>query len=529
MNLGNLGAIGTGLQTGFADAQRQAMLIQQEQMKLDEAKRQLQARTAAGAGLMQPMQMPPQGPQAPPPGQASQPRAVPGLPPAGGAPGAPGGAPASGGGGMPPGIPGVAPGMQQGAPMGGGMGMPPGNAPDQMMQAIAQRIKNANPGIDPGTLWEAVKAHADMLVQLQPYQRDQIKDMADMMSYSAKVQKIENDAQMAIQRAQSAAEVAEIKATTAQMIANLRDSTTRRGQDMRFDASQARTDLQRELGTGRLALDEKKIQNTEWYRENLVRLKDAGLSQRTAEAEMRERIAQLRDDTTRRGQDLAHEDRQGALDVRLQQVQNTKEYRDAIVALKNKGLDQTAAENEIRNRLRERGLDITERATGVRLDQGQQNIDLKRELAALADETRRRGQDMTADTARAKLAEHPVMVKIRNINHDIDRLYGTNAGMKPSQSTQRQIDALQAERTRQVQQLEAAGYSKDEIAKELRSGGAKAPPQSNGVTVPVSRDGTPAQEELPPQARAQLREGAETTFNNGQVWTLQNGQPKRVR
>jgi hypothetical protein len=35
--------------------------------------------------------------------------------------------------------------------------------------------------------------------------------------------------------------------------------------------------------------------------------------------------------------------------------------------------------------------------------------------------------------------------------------------------------------------------------------------------------------ELPPAARAQLQEGHETTFGNGQVWTLQNGQPKRIR
>lgn len=35
--------------------------------------------------------------------------------------------------------------------------------------------------------------------------------------------------------------------------------------------------------------------------------------------------------------------------------------------------------------------------------------------------------------------------------------------------------------------------------------------------------------ELPPQAIAALKEGHETTFTNGQTWTLENGKPKKVR
>jgi hypothetical protein len=38
-----------------------------------------------------------------------------------------------------------------------------------------------------------------------------------------------------------------------------------------------------------------------------------------------------------------------------------------------------------------------------------------------------------------------------------------------------------------------------------------------------------AQATLPPQAKAQLRDGVTTTFKNGQKWTLQNGQPVRVQ
>lgn len=37
------------------------------------------------------------------------------------------------------------------------------------------------------------------------------------------------------------------------------------------------------------------------------------------------------------------------------------------------------------------------------------------------------------------------------------------------------------------------------------------------------------QEQLPPQAAASLKEGHETTFGNGQVWTLRNGKAERVK
>lgn len=41
--------------------------------------------------------------------------------------------------------------------------------------------------------------------------------------------------------------------------------------------------------------------------------------------------------------------------------------------------------------------------------------------------------------------------------------------------------------------------------------------------------GSPAGAKLPPQAAAQLKEGIHTKFGNGQVWTLQNGQPAQVQ
>lgn len=45
----------------------------------------------------------------------------------------------------------------------------------------------------------------------------------------------------------------------------------------------------------------------------------------------------------------------------------------------------------------------------------------------------------------------------------------------------------------------------------------------------TSKPGQPAAGMLPPQAVAQLKDGHDTTFGNGQVWTLRGGQPVRVK
>jgi hypothetical protein len=45
---------------------------------------------------------------------------------------------------------------------------------------------------------------------------------------------------------------------------------------------------------------------------------------------------------------------------------------------------------------------------------------------------------------------------------------------------------------------------------------------------PTSPPDDEPQGDLPPTARDQLKEGQTTRFANGQVWTLENGKPKRV-
>lgn len=64
-------------------------------------------------------------------------------------------------------------------------------------------------------------------------------------------------------------------------------------------------------------------------------------------------------------------------------------------------------------------------------------------------------------------------------------------------------------------------------------GGAPDQSQEREANAGLSATGiqktNPAAGELPPQAAAQLKEGANTRFANGQVWTLRNGQPVRVQ
>lgn len=50
-----------------------------------------------------------------------------------------------------------------------------------------------------------------------------------------------------------------------------------------------------------------------------------------------------------------------------------------------------------------------------------------------------------------------------------------------------------------------------------------------GIGAPMARPAQEVQGGLPAQARARLKEGVHTTFANNQVWTIENGVPKRVR
>jgi hypothetical protein len=85
----------------------------------------------------------------------------------------------------------------------------------------------------------------------------------------------------------------------------------------------------------------------------------------------------------------------------------------------------------------------------------------------------------------------------------------------------RQLDRLHKE----VQtMLTGTAGAKQHLQDEITGGHTEVPPP---VLTGVPRPG--AASSLPPAARAQLSEGHETTFANGQVWTLRNGQPEQVK
>jgi len=87
----------------------------------------------------------------------------------------------------------------------------------------------------------------------------------------------------------------------------------------------------------------------------------------------------------------------------------------------------------------------------------------------------------------------------------------------PAGSTSDQIKPIVSV-LRQDMNYKVAGYDTQiaDIKKQI------AQPDSGPAPLPDSSD-------LPDAARAALQEGHETTFGNGQVWTLHNGQPMRVR
>jgi hypothetical protein len=74
----------------------------------------------------------------------------------------------------------------------------------------------------------------------------------------------------------------------------------------------------------------------------------------------------------------------------------------------------------------------------------------------------------------------------------------------------------------------AAQQAQIETLRQLTPRPPGAPePQAPPLHLPGAGGG--AGDQLPDAAKAQLHEGTETTFGNGQKWTLENGQPKRLR
>lgn len=191
MDLASLGAVAPGMQQGQLNLQaiqQRAQQIQQGQMALDAAKRELAGQAAVFKGLMTggaggaapippgaPQQPPPMTGQPPMPGQSSHPMMHPGqMPPQGMPPAGPQMAP-TGPQPAPQAVP--APVGMQMTPQGQGGAGSPDMSPEGEMQVIAQiarAIKTQNPDIDGPTLFEAVKQHISLLGALSATQKQNL-------------------------------------------------------------------------------------------------------------------------------------------------------------------------------------------------------------------------------------------------------------------------------------------------------------------------------------------------------------------
>lgn len=535
-----------GIYGGYLQGQQQqqqlaegALRIKQQQQALDQEKQKLAAAAAMFQGLSspsgpQPQQPPPQGtgpaPQSPMPGQPS----MPAQPQQGAAPGGPPGAPqgqmpavppellrqlqgpqGAGGGPPPQGAPAQAPQPPQGGgqpPPGGQQPQPGQSQATTILQGLAQRLKASNPNADPATLSMALEQQIGLMRGVQPDLKDQMTlQIAEMRNQTA-LSKIQQDAQNAIMKAESAQQVAEIRAQMSQQIADLVSGDRRRGQDINSEDRAA-------------------------SRETSERNTDARVGAETRGQDIRadtgRRGQDIRSGDTERGQDLRSADQNRALDIRLQQVRDTKEYRDAVSALRARGLSDKEAQDAVKNKLSERSLDIREDQGEQRIGNARENADTKRQLGLLANDARnrqidvqqligmgridtqrdiagmrndtaRRGQDISsADRGAARdvtergqdlrsgegqlRAQHQAGIdSVRGINSQIsDLLHGRSmADLSVPEKTQ--LQALQGKRETAVNQLVSAGLKKPEIVSALKKAPSVADKPSPAAAAPAA-------------------------------------------
>lgn len=156
------------------------------------------AQSAAGPAPAAPQ---PQGPQPPMPGQPSVPKptAMPAggaMPPSQPSPAAPSAGPASGG-------PSSASLPQGGSPGASPQGQPQLSQPADMLRQMAMQIRQANPGIDPGTAMEAIKQRVDLMKGLEPDLKNQITFLSDMMRNQYENRSVDERYMAAIMQAQT--------------------------------------------------------------------------------------------------------------------------------------------------------------------------------------------------------------------------------------------------------------------------------------------------------------------------------------
>lgn len=143
---------------------------------------------------------------------------------------------------------------------------------------------------------------------------------------------------------------------------------------------------------------------------------------------------------------------------------------------------------------------------------------------------------MNPGTVRMPQKELDMEIKAGSYPDAIKRAYSTaTTGLLPTDQRQDLMNVIREETTQTAtsaaenwKQAFAGKQATPTFLKRFTGEGQvqapKPPPSTNGAASAPN-----ASSALPPQAVAQLQEGHNTTFANGQVWTLRGGQPVQVK
>lgn len=214
--------------------QQGALAIRERQAQLDQQKQRLAAAAAAFQGLAGDQQAAPvpgalaQGtPQAAPPQNPVQPMA-PGQPSLPNRPQAPGGAQP---GAMPPPAAPQALAPQLAAP-----GAPQGvQGPFQILGAMARQLKQANPGVDPVVLADALQQQVALMRGVQPEMKDQLNAVINQQKIDLQIQKLQQTGeyqQMLLELRRQGLDQRMAELTLRERVADMQDATRQRGQDI---------------------------------------------------------------------------------------------------------------------------------------------------------------------------------------------------------------------------------------------------------------------------------------------------------
>lgn len=564
-------------QQGYDNDQLTQQQVQQQKLKMQQAQDDQAALVALGRafGVAPPNQPPPQAPGQPsvptPPAQPQTqlpptaiPVPIPAPPPSaqipqGGAPQGPpqggppqpgpqqGGPPSFAPTAVPP--PGVQPinpaGIRppQGGPPQGGPppgqpqsqagGGPPGQSqpagpivPGQAtVQQLATQIQRANPGIKPDVLIRAMTKAQALLAPDEKIQLDQAKMNLD---YDSKIQKIQADADAKLRTANNQLEIANIHAATSQAVA---DINAARANELADKNNAARSDLtdkknnqvdRRQLvAAATKAGVPVKADDSDEQIQNLVAAKTAGDSGGLLPPSAAKFFGQamLAGDNAQVQQALGFGGKNRPA-ILAQVIAAAQEIDPSFTG-------QKAAQAQAQYGGQKAAVTQTAK-TGANVELGAneiaQTLPLATEAAKKLDLTQfptinklknaasRGGLDAPKQAALAQLDQYQQAVK--NAYRQVIARGGRSTVFDAKQADALMSDSLP------IPVLIASGQAMIKEAAVNKSAVSKTMQDIAGQAGGASA--------LPDNAKAQLKEGVNTKFGNGQTWTLQDGQPQQV-